>query len=137
MKRRDFQELAALRLKEARILLRNNCWEGAYYLAGYAAECAIKACIAKQTARHDFPDKDRVNASYTHKLEALLKLTDLVKPLKQAETTHPELNSNWTIVREWDHESRYERASRGDAEALINALGDRRHGVLRWLRQYW
>jgi hypothetical protein len=138
VKRRDFQELSALRLKEAKLLLQGGCPEGAYYLAGYSAECALKACIAKQTARHDFPDKVRVNASYTHNLEPLIKLANLVKPLKAAETTHPELNVNWKIVTQWGEANRrYDRASRSDAEALINALGDRKHGVLRWLRQYW
>jgi HEPN domain-containing protein len=56
VKRSDFQELAALRLKEARLLLKANCPEGAYYLAGYAAECALKACIARRTERFEFPD---------------------------------------------------------------------------------
>jgi hypothetical protein len=31
--------------------------EGAYYLAEYAIECAFKACIAKRTQQHDFPEK--------------------------------------------------------------------------------
>lgn len=42
MKRKDFQQLAALRLKEARVLLRSGCYEGAYYLGGYVAEYALK-----------------------------------------------------------------------------------------------
>ena len=49
LKRRDLRELALLRLKEAQVLLANGCWSGAYYLAGYAVECALKACIAKGT----------------------------------------------------------------------------------------
>jgi hypothetical protein len=49
MKRQDFQGLAAVRLKEARVLLEARCWEGADYLGGYVVECALKACIAKQT----------------------------------------------------------------------------------------
>ena len=94
MKRRDFQELAALRLKEAKILLQNQCWEGAYYLAGYVAECALKSCIAKRTERHEFPDRKQVNASYTHDLDELIKLAELAKGLKEAETKHPELSAN-------------------------------------------
>jgi len=35
-------------------------FDGAYYLAGYAVECAIKACIAKGTRRYEFPDKRKV-----------------------------------------------------------------------------
>src|SRR5919106_3680906 len=39
---------------------------GAYYLAGYAVECGLKACIAKQVRRHEFPDRTTVNQSHTH-----------------------------------------------------------------------
>jgi hypothetical protein len=56
MNRADLQALADLRVKEATILLDANCFEGAYYLLGYAIECALKACIAKQIKQHDFPD---------------------------------------------------------------------------------
>ena len=37
----------AERLREARALLGVRCWSGAYYLAGYAIECGLKACIIK------------------------------------------------------------------------------------------
>lgn len=137
LKRTDFQNLAALRLKEARALLEASCYEGAYYLAGYAAECALKACIAKQTARHEFPEKEWAIACYTHKLSELAKLAGLDKALKAAEHTHPELIWNWNLVRNWSEASRYERPSSADAEELVKALEERKHGVLRWLRRYW
>ena len=68
MNRKDFQELSELRLKEANALLGAGFPEGAYYLAAYAVECALKACIARETQRHAFPDKKIVDASYTHNL---------------------------------------------------------------------
>ncbi len=49
MNRSDFQRLTRLRLDEAKVLLANERYQGAYYLIGYAVECALKACIAKQT----------------------------------------------------------------------------------------
>jgi HEPN domain-containing protein len=49
--------MAMVRLKEANVLLRLGLSDGAYYLAGYAVECALKACIAKGTRRYEFPDK--------------------------------------------------------------------------------
>ena len=136
MNRKDFQELAALRLKEARILLRDNCWEGAYYLGGYVAECAFKACIAKQTARYEFPDKRRAAAVYTHNLAELAKLVGLDEGLDGAEQTYPELYANWTIVRNWWELSRYGRPSQVEAENLLRALAEPKHGVLRWLKQH-
>jgi HEPN domain-containing protein len=41
-----FRQLAEQRLAEAELLLANGFWSGAYYLAGYALECALKAKIA-------------------------------------------------------------------------------------------
>jgi hypothetical protein len=72
MDRRDFQELARLRVREATALMKLRLPDGAYYLAGYALECALKACIAKRTRRHEFPDKKRVEASYSHNLAQLV-----------------------------------------------------------------
>src|SRR5258708_14889813 len=66
MNRADLQHLAALRLKEAGVLLDASCFEGAYYLAGYAIECAIKACFARKTEQYDFPSIKAVNQVYSH-----------------------------------------------------------------------
>jgi len=65
--RRDFQRLARMRLGEARVLIRHRNFEGAYYLTGLAVECAVKACIAKNKKRHDFPpDQTTLRDIYTH-----------------------------------------------------------------------
>src|SRR2546428_13922839 len=68
----DFQKLAEIRIEEAEALLNAKKWAGAYYLAGYAVECGFKACIAKKTKRHDYPDKDFSAKCYTHKVEQLV-----------------------------------------------------------------
>lgn len=75
MNRRDLQILADLRLVDAKILIDGSRFSGAYYLLGYAVECALKACIAKQIKEHDFPDKQLVLDSYTHNLEKLLRIS--------------------------------------------------------------
>jgi hypothetical protein len=75
--RKDFQMLAALRVRDAKVLLDSDCFEGAYYLLGYAIECALKACIAKQTKRYTFPEKDFAQKVWTHNLNELLKLAGL------------------------------------------------------------
>jgi HEPN domain-containing protein len=76
--RNDFQRLAELRLIEARFLLDAGFSDGAYYLAGYAVECALKACIAKGTHQYDFPDKKLVEKSYTHDVEKLLDAAGMI-----------------------------------------------------------
>jgi HEPN domain-containing protein len=75
--RNDLQFLASTRLAEAKILLGAGRSDGAYYLAGYAVECTLKACIARGTQRHEFPDKKTVDASHTHNLRDLIKVANL------------------------------------------------------------
>ena len=103
MKRKDLQELAALRMKEARLLLKANCPDGAYYVAGYAAECALKACIAKRTVRFEFPDLNTAKESWKHDLIALTKTAGLHEELTGAIDRYPELNLNWQIVTNGNH----------------------------------
>jgi HEPN domain-containing protein len=84
--RLDFQKLAEIRIKEAKVLLDNKCFEGAYYLAGYVVECALKACIAKKTKLHDFPPpKKVVEDIYTHSIMKLLVRAELGLELKNQE----------------------------------------------------
>jgi HEPN domain-containing protein len=137
LKRKDFQALARLRLKEAQVLARAGCWEGAYYLAGYAVECAFKACIARGTERFEFPDRERVKSSYTHKLSELVKVARLGGALSEAGDRQGELALNWRIVTEWSEEARYEPRSEGDAKMLLRAIQDRKNGVLSWLKKHW
>ena len=64
--RATFQQLAEERLAEARALLKAGHPSGAYYLAGYAVECALKAKIAMQFRANEIPDRSLVNKAYDH-----------------------------------------------------------------------
>jgi hypothetical protein len=76
--RKDFQNLARLRAADAKALLNARRPQGAYYLAGYTIECALKACIAKTARRYQFPpDKSYVDKVYRHSLEELAKVAGL------------------------------------------------------------
>jgi HEPN domain-containing protein len=101
MNRKDFQQLAEIRLKEAEALLAADCFEGSYYLAGYAVECAFKACIAKKTQEHDFPDKKLVERSHTHDLERLADAAGLLKLIENEVKSDKAFETNWGSVREW------------------------------------
>lgn len=137
MNRNDLKLLALTRLREAKVLLANGEYSGAYYLAGYVVECALKACIAKRTRRHDFPDKKKADRSWTHLLNELVGLAELTDSLNAEIRADTVFSRNWANVVRWKEDSRY--ALNGEAEAvdLIKAISDRRHGVLRWLRQHW
>jgi hypothetical protein len=143
MNRIDFQRLAELRLRESKALLAAELPDGAYYLAGYAIECALKACIAKRTQQHDFPDKKLADKSYTHDVEKLLDAAGLSDLLKNEIAKNEELELDWETVREWSEQSRYDFFD-GDptgglvsAQMLIDAVESEKGGVLRWIRHSW
>ncbi|HXB21520.1 MAG TPA: hypothetical protein VNV88_09065 [Candidatus Solibacter sp.] len=95
-------------MQEAGVLVQNRKLQGAYYLAGYAVECALKACIARQTKRYEFPPKVRhVHDVYTHDLDKLLRLAGLDKQLESDIQTNTALAINWAVVKDWDEEKRY------------------------------
>ncbi|MBI4570378.1 MAG: HEPN domain-containing protein, partial [Chloroflexi bacterium] len=121
--------MAEARLRDARTLFRSGRLDGAYYLSGYVVENALKACIAKQTRRFEFPDRSRVNASYTHKLDQLLGVAGLRDDLDASAAANRALGVNWNIVRDWSEESRYETYSRQEVEDLLNAIADPSDGV--------
>ncbi|HUP63065.1 MAG TPA: HEPN domain-containing protein [Thermoanaerobaculia bacterium] len=138
MNRNDLHQLVRIRLAEARILLRGGRYEGAYYLAGYAVECALKACIARQIRKFDFPDKKLVLDSHSHNLEQLLSVSGL-KQLHQNETqSDPQFAVNWAVVRDWSEQDRYVVGiSRAEARDLYAAVTARTHGILTWLKKHW
>lgn len=137
MNRNDLKLLALTRLREAKVLLANDEYSGAYYLAGYVVECALKACIAKRTKRHDFPDKKTVNESWTHGLAKLVGPAGLEILLAAEIKADPAFSRNWANVIRWAEDSRYQPNGEREAIDLIKAIADRRHGVLRWLKQHW
>lgn len=137
MNRVEFQELAEVRFMEARSLLDTGFSDGAYYLAGYAVECALKACIAKRTQEHDFPDKKLVNESHTHNLIELMRISNLTALLKVAMQNDPILEDHWTTVQSWSETSRYQRYESWQSQALIDAIANPIGGLLPWIRQHW
>jgi hypothetical protein len=136
MTRADLQKLSATRLREAKLLLAANAPDGAYYLAGYAVECALKACIARSTKRHDFPNKNRANDSYSHDAKALTVVAGLKTGFDEA-MRQSEFAWRWEIVIKWNEESRYGSHSPQEAHDLIEAIENRKHGILQWLRKHY
>ena len=137
MTRRELRELALIRLKEARVLLRNGYYDGAYYLSGYCIECALKACVAKRTRRYEFPDKKTADASHTHKLSELIRVAQMEDAHIEEVGQDVVFGANWNIVKEWSEQSRYKKHLPKSAEDILSAVADRRHGVLRWIKQRW
>ncbi len=119
------------------MLLRAKEWSGAYYLSGYAVECALKACIVKQFKKYELPDKTLVADSYIHELSKLVKLASLQPALDREVVTNPVFYGNWNVVKDWKPEDRYRIASDKEAKDMVKAVTSARHGVLTWLRKRW
>ena len=138
MNRGDFQKLTRERLKDAQALLHKNRYSGAYYLCGYVIECALKACIAKQTRQFDFPpDRKIIEAVYTHDLMKLIKSAGLELMFREDRNKNKKLESNWGVVEGWKETSRYEEYDQTKAQDMYQAIADKEHGVLQWISQRW
>lgn len=135
MNRSDLQRLAELRLSDAEALFAARAFEGSYYLAGYALECALKACIAKRTREFDFPDRRLAERSYTHDLARLLEVAELHENLRKEMAAHAALQASWDSVIKWSEVSRYALdVSEESAQNMLVAVRDR---ILPWLKTHW
>lgn len=134
--RRDFKILAEIRAEEARLLVAKGKQQGAYYLAGYAVECALKACIAKKTKRFEFPPKKSyVEKIYNHNLDALVNAAGLDTQLKRDIDANPAFAANWTTVKDWSTESRYKVSGLNGKDMYNAVVGS--DGVLPWIKLRW
>lgn len=136
MNRKNLHELSRLRIREAKALLEKEFYDGAYYLCGYSVECALKACIAKNTKQYDFPDKKAVIESHTHEIIRLVKIAGLEFDLKK-KLTDPDFQLNWSLVKDWSEISRYKRNSKLEALDLYSAITARKYVIMTWIKKRW
>lgn len=137
--KKDFETLADLRVEEGKALLDKGLYVGAYYLLGYAVECALKACVCKHIKRYHFPKLSFIEDSYTHSLTDLLKLAgDKAKKFANRMKKDRDLRRYWNIVIDWDETDRY-RLDIEDklAKDFYWAINDPGHGVLKWIKKCW
>lgn len=138
MNKTDLEKLVELRVTEAASLLNARNFPGSYYPVGYAIECALKACIAKQVQQHDFPNKKLAEDSYSHDLQKLIGVAGLKQELIKKEKIDAEFSLNWAITKDWSELARYDsNIEETRANDLYNAITDQRSGVLAWLKTYW
>lgn len=133
-RRDDLRANAKAKLDDAIILLKFKRYSNAYYLAGYAVEIGLKACIAAQFSADVIPDKNFVNDIYRHELKELVGLAGLSAQLKEQDD---DFQTNWAIVAQWKPKSRYESIDPMSAQLIISAITDPKSGVLQWIKTYW
>jgi hypothetical protein len=138
MNRADLQVLADARVADAQALLQAKRWAAAYYLLGYAVECALKACVARQFRQNEIPDKTVVNSFYTHRLDQLLSISGAKAELESKAASDSTFQVNWNTVRDWNESARYDHSTtEAKARDLMIAVTHPTSGVLPWLKTQW
>ena len=136
-KRTDLQAYAQAKLDDASILMQNRRYSNAYYLAGYAVELGLKACIAAQINAETIPDKAFIKDIFTHEFPKLIGLAGLTTELKNQMEKDSEFGANWAIARGWSPDVRYETRDVTSAQIFIAAIAHPDSGVLQWIKTHW
>jgi hypothetical protein len=137
MKRADLRAMAQAKIDDALILLQNGRVSNSYYIAGYAVELGLKACIASQLNAETIPDKDFIRKILSHDFPTLVGLVGLAQQLKDKKDNDPTFAANWAIVSEWTPDSRYEIKDTLSTQLIVAAIADPASGVLQWIKTYW
>ena len=139
MNRAQLRQLAEDRILDAELLLKGGRWAGAYYLAGYAVECGLKACIMVhvESTGAIFLDKKFSEKCWIHDFEQLLALANLKLILAADANANAVLATNWTTATAWEETSRYAQKTQLEAQTMYDAIANNPDGVLAWIRKRW
>lgn len=115
-------------------MLKNKQYSGAYYLAGYSIELALKACYCKAVKSKSFPPKKEVYYKlYSHDLNNLLSVSGIERKL-QNEIVQ---TANWGAIKDWSEESRYAIIAPNSARSIIRAVNNEEDGILNLIKELW
>jgi hypothetical protein len=139
----ELQLLTEERIRDAQALIRGKRWSFAYYVAGYAVECALKSCLLARMIHTGwvFEDKAKIADCLTHDFEELIRIAgmnDLLnQKLKASAAGNRAFVENWETVCQWKVAVRYDSRTRSEAIALRDAILAQPDGVLPWIMNYW
>ncbi|MBP3959428.1 hypothetical protein J8F10_29645 [Gemmata sp. G18] len=142
MNRLQLQRLAIIRLDDAAALIDKQRWSAAHYLAGYAIECGLKACLLKYLGESGAIYSDpsylkKLADCWTHDLAKLVNLAGLDADFGAARGASAALDGFWSIVKDWKETSRYEERTETEARALYEAVSHAPNGVFPWIQSRW
>ncbi len=143
------QKLAHQRLADAAVLVATDQPDTAFYLAGYAIECALKAAVCRTLDQDDFYQSDRTNKGNryvqdrvfrefkTHNYSDLLVLSGLSTKFERACLDDLQIDSAWSFIEQtrWSEQSRYELGTKtiDIASAFTNAV----ELIVLWISKHW
>lgn len=139
MNQADLRTMAEERILDAKVLLDGGRWAFAYYVAGYAIECALKSCVFSRMILTGgvFQDKKIAESCFTHNFGKLVELSGLKGELDARHAASPAFGGCWGIAIQWEETQRYVPKTQAEAERLYEAITQIPDGVLPWLRNYW
>jgi hypothetical protein len=139
LNRAELQQLAEDRVLDSKALLDAQRWSGAYYLAGYAMECGLKACVIAFIERTGeiFRDREFSKKCFTHKPMELIGVADLLEFHNESLKTSPGFAGFWGVAKAWTEASRYQQKTESEARDLYEAVTSDPDGVLPWIRTHW
>ena len=140
MNRTQWQQFAERWLVDAKHLLDNHRWSAAYYLAGYAVECGLKACVlvrVEATPEVIFEIRRFSEDCWTHNVMDLVKLAGLEAARLADMAANRVLGRNWLVVKEWNERARYKTTLHQKAKKLYAAITEMPNGVMPWIRNRW
>lgn len=111
-----------------------------YYLAGYAVECGLKACVVDFVEKNPgiiYEKRGFSDACWTHKLSDLIVVAGLSAACDADGISNPAFEQNWAEVIKWHEASRYVFASEVQARKLFDAISHPQDGVMKWIRDHW
>ncbi len=139
--------MAEERIRDAKALLDGGRWEFAYYVAGYAVECALKSCLLARMIHTAWVFEEKWNARecLTHDFGELIRLAGLTDELNNqlaasaagGGSAGGAFAGHWGTVAQWKVGSRYQSRTEAEARALYDAITHNPDGVLLWIRNYW
>ena len=138
--RLEWQQLAERWLEDAQNLLEKDRWSAAYYVAGYAVECGLKACVLARvggTPEVAIEDRDFSRNCWTHSARKLLRQANLEGRREAEGKANLDLGNNWGVVEAWSENARYQNHPRALAETLYAAIANNPNGVMQWIRAHW
>ena len=140
MTKQDWRDLAEARLIDAGILLQNQRWSAVYYLAGYAVECGLKACVVDFVEKNPgiiYEERGFSSACWTHNLVELIGVAGLAGICDADGIANPAFGQNWAVAIEWNETSRYVLVPEHHARELFHAISHPQDGVMKWIRDHW
>ena len=95
MTRSHFQQLSKLHMSHAEALLNAALFSGAYYISGYAVECALKTSAKIRISSIFIRIPRWFNKAWTHNFPNLIEVSGLKTEFDAERQQDSDLDVNW------------------------------------------